>query len=226
MSIVTIAIVVLIIVVAAFVFFFNKERSKQALFLDNIAKKADGIFDIGHIMHVGEIKVSSQLTNGLISLDHVSRIYKYFNEQVYWIEFHLNNIASEDSTFNVDSVSVSLNNVEVKCDLILLFEKVPEYMAPPYGNRYYDTRYYTNYMLGPQAQRSFIFKAQFKPNDATPVFKESDSISINLSFKKLSTNGNGYIKLSNFTLHTAFKDSKFKKIQSIDETIQILGELP
>ena len=226
MYVVTLAIIVFVVFFVAFVFLFNKERSDQDVLFDNIAKKANCIFDIGYIMPGGEIKISSQLTNGLISLGRVSRIYKYLNEDDYWIEFRLDNVTPENNVFNVDSVSVTVNDTELKCDLVVLFEKVPEYLSPPYGNRYFDTRYYTNYMLGPQAQRSFIFEARFKPNNDDPVFKESDSISINLSFNKLDPNVNGHIKSSCFTLQTAFKHLKFKKIQSIDETIQILGELP
>lgn len=225
MSIVIIAITVFIIFVVSFIYYFKKERSEQKTLFDSITKKRDGIFDIGYIKPGDEIGISSQHSNSLISLKYLSRIYKYLDEQEYWIEFYLENTALEDHTFNIDNVTVTLNNIDIQCDLIVLYEKVPEYMAPPYGNRYYDTRYYMNYMLGPQAQKSFIFQARFKPNDAIPVFKESDQVKIDLSFKKFDLSTNEYIELSDLKLQTVFKYSKYKKIQSVDDIIQILGDL-
>jgi hypothetical protein len=184
--------------------------------------------NIDGITNVGEIQRSEpncqhplQTINEHIILKDLRRIYRYFDENEYWIEYFLENRSPEDITFWFKDASVSINEHIIDCNLTVLFEKVPEYYAPPYGNRYFDIKAYNTFTLGPNGPKTFIFQSRFKP--IATNFNETDSISIELQLSRRDDNINKYVSFQKVQFIEYFGNLRFATIQSINEEIKIMG---
>jgi hypothetical protein len=180
------------------------------------------------ITNVGEIQCSellrqtpSQTRNEHIILKDLKRIYRYFDENEYWIEYFIENRSPEDITFWFKDASVSINEHIIDCNLTVLLEKVPEHYAPPYGNRYFDTNTYNNFTLGPSGPKTFIFQSRFKPIVAN--FNETDSILIELELSRRDSNINKHVSFQKVQFIEYFGNLRFATIQSINEKIKIVG---
>ncbi|HEV7347924.1 hypothetical protein [Telluribacter sp.] len=185
-----------------------------------IRSLSDGISDIDKVEQSNNNTVVSITKGEYVSLNRLSRIYKYAHEKEYWVEFYLENSTLEDFNFAIKKVELFSNNFKIESNLILLLEKVPEYMAPPYGNRYFDTNSYNNFALGKTGNKTFIFKSRFSLNDDLITFKESDYIVVKLEINSLNKELEKYVVSESVELIESFKNMRFKNIQSIDEKIE------
>lgn len=221
--IILVASIIFILFIVAFIYAMKKETKNNQETEDLYAKIrsfSNGISDIGKVEKADNDIVVSITKGKYVILNMLSRIYKYAHEKDYWIEFYLENSTLEDFNFILKKVELFSDDFRVESNLTLLLEKVPEYLAPPYGNRYFDTSSYNNFMLGKAGQKSFIFKSRFSLNDGLTSFKESDYVTIELEINSTNKELEKSIVSKNVTLIESLKNMKFKNIQSIDEKIE------
>lgn len=214
--------IIFLLFIIAFIYAIKKETiSKQETedLYTKLRSLSNGISDIGKIEQVDNDIVASVIQGSYVRLNSLSRIYKYTYEKEYWIEFYLENTTLEDFNFELKKVELFSDNLKVESALTLLLEKVPEYMAPPHGNRYFNTNSY-NFLLGKTGPKSFIFKSRFSLNDNLTTFKESDYIAVELEINSLNKELEKSIILKKVKLIESFRNMRFKKIQSIDEKIE------
>lgn len=223
MSIVLIPIVVFLLFIVAIVYYIKKDKSQTKI--DSVYQKIDeinnSIKDIGIVRNAITNKVSNTESN-YIRLHNLSRVFKYDDSEKYWIEFYIENVSSDDVNFNLLDIELDLHGEKVMCDLILLHEKVPEHLAPPYGNRYYNTEFFRNYILGTKGQKLFCFSGRFALPIESYEFSESDSIEINIGINKLD--GDKFIEFEKGKFLESFSKLKFKRIQSINDSIHWLND--
>jgi len=187
-----------------------------------IEENIDGIMNVGEIQRSeSRCQAPSRTINEHIILKDIRRIYRYFDENEYWIEYFIENRSPEDITFWFKDASVSLDNYVVDCDVTVLFEKAPEHYAPPFGNRYFDIKAYNNFTLGPNGPKTFRFQSRFKPIIGN--FNETDSISIELELSRRDSNINKYVSFQKVQFIEYFGNLRFATIQSINEEIKIIG---
>lgn len=199
---------------------------------EEIQKVYDKVHAINStIKHLGKIQSTTDTTiisnnastflsfKGLISIER-------FSDSVndYWIEYHLENITKEDVNFRLEKVEVYLGDLKFNCDLSVLYEKVPEYLSPPYGNRYYNTQYFNNYFLGLRSQRFFIFKSKITVNQNSFVFKDSDFIKIYISYNRANQASGNYQEFEQIIFVESFKKMKFQDIISINEKLVLIDD--
>ncbi|TDP57809.1 hypothetical protein [Flavobacterium dankookense] len=224
-AIIIISSLIFLLFFVAFVYAFNKQKNENAD-MDNLSFKLkkinELITEIGVIEH-SNIKVERQIEDEHINLEELTRLFKYSNSEEYWIEFIIKNISTEKLTFSLNEILIVKNDQKTKCNLNLLFEKVPEYVDPPYGHRYFDTLSYNNYTLGSSGFKYFTFFSRFKieSTDLTN-FKEKDFISIKIDINKFNENLNIYEVIKKVEFIENFKNMKFKNIQQNDEKIGII----
>lgn len=223
MSIVLIPIVVFLLFIVAIVYYIKRDKSHAQIkaVYQKIDEINNSIKDIGDVRNAITNKVSNTESK-YIRLHHLSRILKYDDSDKYWIEFYIENVSSDDLNFNLLDIALDLHDEKEMCDLILLHEKVPEYLALPYGNRYYNTKFFRNYILGIKGQKLFCFSGRFALPIASYEFSESDSIEINIGINKLD--GDQFIEFEKIKLLESFSNLKFKRIQSINDSIKWLNE--
>lgn len=223
MIIVLIPIVVFLFFIAAIVYYIKRDKSQTQI--EAVYQKIDeiniSIKDIGNVRNAITNKVSNTESK-YIRLHNLSRVFKYDDSDKYWIEFCIENVSSDDLNFNLLDIVLDLHGEKVICDLILLHEKVPEYLALPYGNRYYNTEFFRNYILGTKGQKLFCFSGRFALPIGSFEFSESDSIEINIGINKLY--GDKFIEFEKLKFIESFSKLKFKRIQSINDSIQWLND--
>lgn len=223
MSIVLVPIVVFLLFIVAIAYYINRAKSQTKI--DSVYQKIDAINnsikDIGIVRNAITNKVSNTESK-YIRLHNLSRVFKYDDSDKYWIEFYIENVSSDDLNFNLLNIALDLHGEKVMCDLILLHEKVPEYLAPPYGNRYYNTEFFRNYILETKGQKLFCFSGRFALPIGHYEFSESDSIEINIGINKLY--GDQFIEFEKVKFIESFSKLKFKRIQSINDSIKWLNE--
>jgi hypothetical protein len=209
----------------AFVYAFNKQKNENND-MDNLRikmKKINALITEIGVIEYSNVKVESQTEDEDINLEELTRLFKYSNSEEYWIEFIIKNISTEELTFSLSEISIIKNNHKIKCNLNLLFEKVPEYLDPPYGHRYFDTLSYNNYLLGTRGLTYFTFFSRFNIESVdTTSFKEGDYISISIDINKFNENLNIYEVIKKVEFIENFKNMKFKNIQQNDEKIGII----
>lgn len=180
---------------------------------------------LGKIQSTTDTTVISNTSSTFLSLKGLINIER-FSDSVnnYWIEYHLENITKEDVNFRLEKVEVYLDNLKFNCDLSVLYEKVPEHLSPPYGNRYYNTQYFNNYFLGLRAQRFFIFKSKITVNQNNFVFKDSDFIKVYISYNRANQDSGKYQEFEQIVFTESFKKMKFQDIISVNEKLVWINE--
>ena len=219
MVIVLIAAIVIISFFVAFVYLIKNDKGQKDIeqVYENIKQTNTKIKDIAVVQNALSI-VESETESKYIRIKNLNRIFKYDDSEKYWIEIFIENVSVENVNFNLDNIILNINNQIIKSNLIVLFEKVPEHYAPPYGNRYFNTEFYKNYMLGEKTQKLFRFLGRFELPNASIEFHDSDYIRIEVEFNKLE-NGE-FIVIEKLTFIESLINMKFKTIQSIDDTIK------
>lgn len=221
--IIFVASIIFILFIIAFIYAIKKEAKRYDESKDlstKIRSLSNGISEIGKVEET-DIDIVASISEGkYVRLNNLFRLYKYAHEKEYWVEFFLENSTLEDFNFILKKVELFSNNIRIKSNLTLLLEKVPEYQAPPYGNRYFNTSSYNNFMLGKTSPKFFIFNSRFNLNDSLPSFKESDYITIELEINSIDKDLENSIVSKKVKLIESFKNMKFKNIQSIEEKIE------
>ena len=179
-----------------------------------------GIIDIGKIQTDNILARQSQTSGDYVSFNRLTRIFKYENARSFWVEFVLQNDTEEELTFFLQEVNVSISGNVERCDLTLLIEKVPEYVAPPYGNQYFDTNAYNNFILGSKGPRHFEFQSRFILRKEQVSFKSSDYIQIEVAINKSNLNPDNSEGQESCTFIESFSKMKFPVVQSIDDVIK------
>lgn len=202
----------------AIIYLFNKEK-KESVKIDNLFQKLkSGINEIGYIQqdNTGNF-TKSETKNEFLNLFELRRIFKYSDGEEFWIEFVIKDLSNKEMIFNINSVEMQINNIKSLSNTTLLFEKVPEYLEPPYGNRYYDILSYNDFQIGKNGQKYFKFLSSFRVDN--PFFRESDFIKIEIEVKQFDEDSNPKMDFKNFQFIESFKSMTFKNIQSINEKI-------
>lgn len=149
--IIFVALILFALILIGLVYTWKKEKESQQKTADLFARisvLSEGITDIGFIQPSKQIKLSPKIESNYVRLSSLSRIYKYTDARDYWIEFILENITTENVNFILDTVEFFYGDTKIESNLTLLLEKVPEYIAPPYGDNYFSTKSYNNFTLG------------------------------------------------------------------------------
>ncbi|QIL40757.1 hypothetical protein G7074_16705 [Pedobacter sp. HDW13] len=210
-------------------YFGIKIERKKAEEIQKVYDKINAVNST--IKHLGKIgattnaPVVSATSSTFLSLKVLMGIERFSSsEHDYWIEFHLEKLTEMELNFRLEKVEVYLDDVKFDSNLSVLYEKVPEYLSPPYGNRYYNTQYFNNYFLGVNAQRFFIFKSKITLDQNNPVFKDSDFIKIYVSYNKINPDSGKYEEFSETVFTESFKKMKFQDIISIDEQLDWIDD--
>ncbi len=210
-----------ILVLSCFLLFVfigvRREGADQKRLFESIKELEKGIEQIGKIEYSKLESEDRMLASEFIRLECLSRVFKYSKHEAYWIEFILTNSTNEKLSFEITSVKITQSGHSSICDTTLILEKVSEYIAPPYGNAYFDTSMGLNFSLGANAPKNFIFTSRFKRANAH--FTESDYLIIEVLINK-NIDNTGKQQLGD-AIHFKdyFKNLKFKTIQSIDDEI-------
>lgn len=214
---------ILIWILAAFAFLgmaiylITKDR-EQSLETVRIFERLNALTsDIGYIYETGYKTVESQLGNAYVGLKHISHVFKYEEENDYWITFVLTNRSTINCIFLIKDVQLHTNDGCFLSEKTLLFEKVPEHYAPPYGNLYFDIRSYNGYVLGEKGMREFRFQSSFKREE----FIDTDYLAINIEVHRLDNERKKYDLVEQSQLVESLKNIKFSRIQSIKDKIKI-----
>lgn len=190
----------------------NPGRDETKALYARLHELKSGIIDIGEIQTDNIPARQSQISSDYISFNRLTRIFKYENAPSFWVEFVLQNDTEEELIFFLQEVNVSISGNVERCDLTLLVEKVPEYLAPPYGNQYFDTNAYNNFVLGCKGPRHFQFQGRFIPRKEQVSFKSSDYVQIKVAINKSGQESCTFIE--------GFSKMKFSIVQSIDDVIK------
>ena len=195
----------------------RKQGQVQEDVLENIKQKSNKIEEIGTFGFAEITNETSNLISTFMRFEMINRVFKFSFHEEYWIEFVLLNKTLEDLRFEISKVEIIISNKNIICDKTLLFEKVPEYIAPPYGNAYFDTSHGINFSLGKTAPNKFIFMSRFNLKDNT--LADSDFITIEVKFNRLAPVKKAYELIETVSFKQYLKNIKFKSIQLIDGEI-------
>ncbi len=219
-TIILIAFVVILVFLVFFIYALKKEGRQFEDLFRVLRKKAKGITNIGLIQASGEKLVGSKTDAGYIRLHGLHRLFKYKQDRhTYWIAFMIENHTKENLSFMLNTVRVSIDGNASDCNLTLLMEKVPERVSPPYGNQYFNTRTYNNFILGEIAPKYFTFQARFVIEGENPPFKDNDFVEIEVDFMKFDIESQKYMSIRKDQLTENFQNIKYRKIQQIDEEL-------
>lgn len=195
----------------------RKQGQMQEDVLENIKQKSNKIEEIGTIGFAEITNETSNLISTFMRFEMINRVFKFSFHEEYWIEFVLLNKTLEDLRFEISKVEIIISNKNIICDKTLLFEKVPEYIAPPFGNAYFDTSHGINFSLGKTASNKFIFMSRFNLKDNT--LADSDFITIEVKFKRLAPVKKAYELIETVSFKQYLKNIEFKSIQLIEGEI-------
>lgn len=213
MLIVIIPIIVFLSFLIVIVYLFNKQKREDAETSKMFRKLKSGIKEIGYIKQTEtDIRINTEVKNEFLGLYELRRLFRYSDSKDFWIEFIVENISNQELIFNINSVEVQIDSQEISANTILLFEKVEAYLAPPYGNRYFNILSYNDFLIGKSGQKYFTFLSKFKIDNSK--FKEEDFIKIEIEINTLDKQN-----LKKVQFIESFKNMKFKNIQLIEGKI-------
>lgn len=221
-----ISVIVIVLFLLVFVYFFRRQRKEDLITAGVFPRLTSGIQDIGFIeMYKGPYQ--RKISVEFVGLAALQRVFKFSDSDDYWIEFVLENTATSSHNFSMKEVSWCREGYCIKADLTLLMERVPEYMSPPDGRRYFDTAVYRNFILGPKGPKSFTFYCRFKlPESFVGSIKGSDILSLTLEMNKTELHTGKNIGKDQIVLQDMLQYARFRNIQCIDaasETIRWEG---
>lgn len=204
---------IILSILFVFVYLFRKQRVRDQIMADDFTRLTADIQEAGTVeVYTGPF--DRKISGNHVALSGIQRVFTYADSSDYWIEFILENKSSAGLTFSIEEVSWSRENQNVKTNLSLLMERVPEYLAPPAGCRYFDTAVYRNYLLGPSGPGSFTFYSRFNvPQSFGDVVKGSDKLMLVLELSKLNTASGHFIVLEKVVLEDMFQYVKHRTIQ-------------
>ncbi len=196
----------------------QKEFDKVFKPIEDLKKKIRNISYIEESINNDYKNINT--TSEFIELGQLRHIYRYNHEKnEFWIEYLFKNNTEENKSFSVKKVELEVRGELIESNLTLLMEKVPEFMAPPYGNRYYSTKSHYGYGLGNSGQKEFLFNSRFKyelNNDNR--FSKSDSITIYVDIQEYKDGQ--FISINKEIFFDYFNNILSTRVQEIDEIIK------
>lgn len=219
-AIVVIPSLIFVLLLIAIVYFWIKEDTKARQSIDVISNINSKYRYRGKIIPVTQIEIIPKVQDGFLNLEEVTRLFTYEKEaNFYWIEYRFENNTDEDINFVLKRTIVCIDGVEIECDLSLLLEFVPEYLAPPYGIRYFNTKSFNNYVLGTKGQKTFRFESRFALENRNN-FKSSDFIKIEIELNKFEDNVNQFVQFEKLVFIQNFEKIAQASIYAVDEQIK------
>lgn len=219
-AIVAIPLIIFTFFLIAIIYFWVKEDVQNKQLTDVISSINSRYRYIGKVLPETQIRNIAPRQNGALQLVDIKRLFKYENETDFtWIEYSFRNNTTENITFFIKTVSVKIDGTEIGCDLSLLLEFVPEYLAPPHGIKYFDIQSYNNYQLGTQGQQTFRFESRF-PMQKRNNFNARDFIKIEVELYKLDDTIKKYVPFDTLIFTENFEKMVQKTIYAIDENIK------
>ncbi|WP_421942617.1 hypothetical protein [Pedobacter sp.] len=219
-AITIIPLIIMILFLIAIVYYWVKEDSKNKETMDVISTISNRYRLTGKITPESNTKNMSQTHNNFLHLEEIARLFKYDSESnSFWIEYTFKNNTLDDMSFVFNKAVVTIDEEEIECDLSLLLEFVPEYLARPYGIRYFNTKSFNNYILGVRGQKTFRFESRF-PLESRNNFKASDLIRVEIELNKFETSVNKYVPFEKLVFSENFRKISQQTVYSVNEQIK------
>ncbi len=202
----------------AIAYYWIKDSKEFNRNMETISSIGNRFKLIGKITPSSEEKKIASNDEGFITFNRIHRLFKYNSHHNYlWIEYSIRNTTEEELYFDIGKVFINVDDSKIECDVSLLLEFVPEYLAPPRGIRYFDTKSFNTFILGPRGQKEFRFESRFPLENNN--FKKSDAIEIEAELKKIDLITNQLVSVKKLLFVESFKDILHDTIYTIDEQI-------
>ena len=134
---------------------------------------------------VRAIKFNAVTKTEEMVLSKFSQFFTFPNDKLLTLEFELSKQNPNRDFFEIKNVILHSDGKDSTAQRILLIEKVPDYVAPPNGCRYFDHAYYRPFCLKESYPSQFLIDAAF--NKSIHSLRTSDHVTIQIELYNIDT---------------------------------------